>query len=118
LAHIAVAKYDNYLPLYRQAEILAREGVTLETSTMSGWVGGTAAAFQPLIDALAAEVLASDSLHVDDTPMPVLAPGTGKTKIGRLWTYVRDERGSPAAARRRCCSSTRRTARANTRGYI
>jgi hypothetical protein len=57
---------------------------------------------QPLIDALAADVLASDTLHVDDTPVPVLAPGTGKTKTGRLWTYVRDERlfaGSrPAAA--------------------
>ena len=64
----------------------------LETSTLSGWVGATAAALQPLIDALAGEVTASDTLHVDDTPVPVLAPGTGKTKTGRLWTYVRDER--------------------------
>src|SRR5712692_6911408 len=78
--------------LYRQAEIFAREDVNLETSTLSGWVGATAAALQPLIDALAAEVMASDALHVDDTPVPVLAPGTGKTKTGRLWTYVRDER--------------------------
>jgi len=66
--------------------------VTLETSTLSGWVGATAAALQPLIDALASEVMVSDTLHVDDTPVPVLAPGTGKTKTGRLWTYVRDER--------------------------
>jgi hypothetical protein len=80
------------LPLYRQAEIFTREGVDLETSTLSGWVGATAAALQPLIDALAAEVVTSDTLHVDDTPVPVLAPGTGKTKTGRLWTYVRDER--------------------------
>jgi transposase len=92
LAHIVVSKYDDHLPLYRQAEIFAREGVNLETSTLSGWVGATAAALQPLIDALAAEVMASDTLHVDDTPVPVLAPGTGKTKTGRLWTYVRDER--------------------------
>jgi transposase len=92
LAHIVVSKYDDHLPLYRQAEIFAREGVTLETSTLSGWVGATSAALQPLIDALAGEVMASDTLHVDDTPVPVLAPGSGKTKIGRLWTYVRDER--------------------------
>src|SRR3954468_219709 len=92
LAHIVLSKYDDHLPLYRQAEIFARDGVNLETSTLSGWVGATAAALQPLIDALAAAVMASDTLHVDDTPVPVLAPGTGKTKTGRLWTYVRDER--------------------------
>src|SRR5947209_3927818 len=92
LAHIVVSKYDDHLPLYRQAEIFARQGINLETSTLSGWVGATSAALAPLIDALAAEVMASDTLHVDDTPVPVLAPGTGKTKTGRLWTYVRDER--------------------------
>jgi len=80
LAHIVVSKYDDHLPLYRQAEIFARDGVSLETSTLSGWVGATAAALKPLIDALAADVLASDTLHVDDTPVPVLAPRTGKTK--------------------------------------
>jgi hypothetical protein len=92
LAHIVVSKYDDHLPLYRQAEIFARGGVSLETSTLSGWVGATAAALKPLVDALASDVLAGDALHVDDTPVPVLAPGTGKTKTGRLWTYVRDER--------------------------
>src|SRR5690242_3157027 len=92
LAHIVVSKYDDHLPLYRQAEIFARDGVKLETSTLCGWVGATAAALQPLVDALATDVLASGTLHVDDTPVPVLAPGTGKTKTGRLWTYVRDER--------------------------
>jgi transposase len=92
LAHIVVSKYDDHLPLYRQAEIYAREGVALETSTLSGWVGATAVALAPLVDALAAEIMASDTLHVDDTPVPVLAPGTGKTKTGRLWVYVRDER--------------------------
>jgi transposase len=98
LAHIVVSTYDDHLPLYRQAEIFAREGIGLETSTLSGWVGATAAALQPLVDALAAAVMASDTLYVDDTPVPVLAPGAGKTKTGRLWTYVRDER--PYAGKR------------------
>jgi transposase len=66
--------------------------VTPETSTLSGWVGATAAALAPLVDALAAEVMRSGTLHVDDTLIPVLAPGAGKTKTGRLWVYVRDER--------------------------
>ena len=92
IAHLVISKYDDHLPLYRQAEIFAREGVSLETSTLSGWVGATAATLAPLVDALAAEVMSSDTLHVDDTPVPVLAPGSGKTKTGRLWTYVRDER--------------------------
>jgi transposase len=111
LAHIVVSKYDDHLPLYRQAEIFARDGVSLETSTLSGWVGATAAALKPLVDALAADVLASDTLHVDDTPVPVLAPGTGKTKTGRLWTYVRDERpfaGSRPPAALFCYSPDRK----------
>jgi hypothetical protein len=92
LAHIVVSKYDDHLPLYRQAEICAREGVELETSTLSGWVGATTAALAPLTEVLAADVMASETLHGDDTPVPVLAPGSGKTKTGRIWTYVRDER--------------------------
>ena len=92
LAHIIVSKFDDHLPLYRQAEIYARDGVDLETSTLSGWVGATAAALAPLVEALRRDVLESDVLHGDDTLVPVLAPGAGKTKTGRLWTYVRDER--------------------------
>jgi transposase len=92
LAHIIVAKYDDHLPLHRQAEIYARDGVALETSTLSDWVGATAAALKPLTDALAADLLASDTLHADDTPVPVLSPGAGRTRTGRLWGYVRDER--------------------------
>jgi len=92
LAHIVVSKYDDHLPLYRQAEIYAREGVELETSTLSGWVGATASALKPLTESLAAELLASETLHADDTPVPVLARGAGKTRTGRLWVYVRDER--------------------------
>lgn len=84
LAHIIVSKFDDHLPLYRQAEIYARDGVDLETSTLSGWVGATAAALAPLVEALRRDVLESDVLHGDDTPVPVLAPGAGKTKTGRL----------------------------------
>jgi len=92
LAHIIVSKFDDHLPLYRQAEIYTRDGVNLETSTLSGWVGATAAALAPLVEALRHGVMETDVLHGDDTPVPVLAPGAGKTKTGRLWTYVRDER--------------------------
>jgi transposase len=97
-----VAKYADHLPLYRQSEIYAREGIDLERSTLADWVGRSAALLAPLVEALQKDVMASSVLHGDDTPVPVLAPGTGKTKTGRLWTYVRDERPHggerPAAA--------------------
>ena len=102
MPHIVVSKYEDHLPLYRQAEIFACDGVSLETSTLSGWVGATATALKPLVDDLAADVLGSDTLHVDDTPVPVLAPGTGKTKTGRLWTYVRDELPFAGSRPRHC----------------
>ena len=92
LAHVLVAKYADHLPLYRQSGIYAREGVDLERSTLADWVGRATALLDPLIEALRKDVLASDVLHGDDTPVPVLAPGLGKTKTGRLWTYVRDGR--------------------------
>jgi len=92
LAHILVAKYADHLPLYRQSQIYAREGVALERSTLADCVGGAAALLDPLVEALARYVVASRYLHGDDTPVPVLEPGRGKTKTGRLWTYVRDGR--------------------------
>jgi len=92
LAHILVAKYADHLPLYRQSQIYAREGVALERSTLADCVGGATALLDPLVEALARYVLASPYLHGDDIPMPVLEPGRGKTKTGRLWTYVRDGR--------------------------
>ena len=92
LAHVLVSKYSDHLPLYRQAEIYAREGVELERSTLAEWVGGTSRLLAPLVEALRRHVLAGQKLHADDTPVPVLAPGLGKTKTGRLWTYVRDDR--------------------------
>jgi transposase len=99
LAHVLVSKYADHLPLYRQAEIYAREGVELERSTLADWVGATSELLKPLVEALRQYVLAGRKVHADDTPVPVLAPGDGKTKLGRLWTYVRDDRpaGDPAA---------------------
>ncbi len=94
LAHVLVAKYCDHLPLYRQSEIYAREGVDLERSTLAEWVGQCDALLRPLVNALQAHVLSSQYLHADDTPVPVQAPGEGQTKTGRLWTYVRD--GRPA----------------------
>lgn len=92
LAHVIVSKYADHLPLFRQSEIYARQGVELPRSTMAGWVGAASDLLSPLVDAIQKHVLAGRKLHADDTPMPVLAPGNGKTKTGRLWTYVRDER--------------------------
>jgi transposase len=99
LAHVLVSKYADHLPLYRQSEIYAREGVDLERSTLADWVGATSALLDPLVEALRRYVFDGSKLHADDTPVPVLAPGMGKTKTGRLWTYVRDDRpaGSQAA---------------------
>ena len=92
LAHVLMSKYGDHLPLYRQAQIYAREGVDLDRSTLADWVGATSALLAPLLEALAKHVLSGYVVHADDTPVPVLAPGTGKTKTARLWTYVRDER--------------------------
>ena len=80
------------MPLYRRSEIYARHGVELERSTLADWVGGTAQLLEPLVEALRRYAIAAGKLHADDTPVPVLAPGNGKTKTGRLWTYVRDDR--------------------------
>ncbi len=99
LAHVLTSKFADHLPLYRQSEIYAREGVELDRSTLAKWVGEANRLLEPLVEALRRYVMAADKLHGDDTPIPVLAPGNGKTKTGRLWTYVRDDRpaGSTAA---------------------
>jgi transposase len=94
LAHVLVSKYADHVPLYRQSEIYAREGVDLDRSTLAGWVGATSELLAPLVDAVRGHVMSATKLHADDTPVPVLAPGNGKTKTGRLWTYVRNDRPS------------------------
>lgn len=92
LAHVLVSKFVDHLPLYRQSEIYAREGVSLERSTLADWVGQSSQLLRPLINALERHVMNGHKVHADDTPIGVLAPGNGKTKTARLWTYVRDDR--------------------------
>lgn len=92
LAHVLVSKYCDHLPLYRQSGIYARDGVELDRATLADWVGKMAALLRPLVGAVERHVLIAERLHADDTPVPVLAPGSGKAKTGRLWVYLRDER--------------------------
>jgi transposase len=92
LAHIIVQKYCNHLPFYRQSEIYAREDIDLSRSTMASWAGQCAALLMPLIEEIRKSIFASSHIHGDDTTIKVLAPGSGKTNTGRLWTYVRDGR--------------------------
>jgi transposase len=94
LAHVLVAKFADHIPLYRQSVIYAREGVELERALLANWVGAASALLRPLVDVIRRHVLAGRKLHADDTPIPVLAPGNGKTKTARLWTYVRDDSAS------------------------
>jgi transposase len=101
LAHVLVGKYADSLPLYRQCQIYAREGVMLERSTLTDWVGQAARLLTPLAQAIGRHVLRADKIHGDDTPIRVLGGKGSKAKTGRLWVYVRDDRphrGSNAIA--------------------
>jgi transposase len=121
LAHVLVSKYCDHLPLYRQSEIYAREGLELDRSTLGDWVGQAAWLLDPVVAAIRRHVFAAEKIHGDDTTVPVLAPGLGRTATGRLWArlaqgsarrsrvewqgegYVRDDRlfcgsAAPAAA--------------------
>ncbi len=90
LAMVLYGKFGDHLPLNRQSEGFAREGIDLDVSTLADWVGASASALSPLVELIRAHVLAAERLHGDDTTVPVLAKG--KTVTGRLWTYVRDDR--------------------------
>lgn len=101
LAEVVFAKFGLHLPLHRQSGCFAREGVELDVSTLADWVGAVSVALKPLVETIADHARAGPRVHVDDTPVPVLAKG--KTKTGRLWTMVRDDRpfggaDPPAAA--------------------
>src|SRR4051812_12965567 len=101
LAHVLVAKYADFLPLYRQAGIFARQGIELDRSTLCDWVGRACWWLEPLWCLLHRHVLGSTRIFADDTPLPVLDPGRGRTKTGRLWGYAVDDRpwnGSTAPA--------------------
>jgi transposase len=92
VAHVLTAKYADHLPLYRQAQIYARQGVRLDRSTLADWTGRAAWWLTPLRDHLLAELRGSGRLFADETTAPVLDPGRGRTKTGQLWAYVRDDR--------------------------
>jgi transposase len=92
ISHVIVSKYMDHMPIYRQCQQAAREGVELSESTVGDVVGGAHQLLRPLMDALRRYVFCATKLHADDTPIDVLAPGNGKTKQGRLWVYTRDDR--------------------------
>lgn len=92
LAHVLVNKYADHLPLYRQSQIYAREGIDLDRSTMADWVGRSTALLDPLANEIGRIVRRGGALFADDTPVKMQAPGQKKTKTARVWTYVRDER--------------------------
>jgi transposase len=89
LAQVLFGKYGAHLPLNRQSEIYAKEGIDLDVSTLADWVGASAASLMPLVEAIASHVVAAERIHADDTTVPVLAKG--KTRTGRVWVYVRDD---------------------------
>jgi transposase len=92
IAHVVVSKFADAQPLYRQVQILARQGVTLDRSTLANWVGRACWWLQPLYDLLVGTVLSSPKVFADDTTLPVLEPGRGRTRTGRLWCYAVDDR--------------------------
>jgi transposase len=92
VAQVVVSKHADHLPLYRQGQILARQGVEIERSTLAHWVGAAAAELQPLHDHLLGQLKASPKLFCDETRCPVLDPGRGKTKTGFMWSIARDDR--------------------------
>ena len=93
LAHVVANKYCLHQPLYRQSQVYGFAGVSLERSVLAQWVRATDEFVNPLVQAVCRYVLGGGHVHADDTPLPVLDPGRGRTRTGYLWTYVRDERG-------------------------
>ena len=92
VAHVLAAKYEWHLPLYRQAQMMATQGIALDRSTLAFWVGYAGAELAPVYDRLEAHLLSSSNISVDETPAPVLDPGRGRTKTGYFWAIARDDR--------------------------
>ena len=92
VAHVVVGKYADHLPLYRQAQIYARQGIRLDRSTLADWVGRAAFLLRPVHERLLETLKRSGKLFADETTAPVLDPGRGRTKTGQLWAYARDDR--------------------------
>jgi transposase len=98
VAHVVVAKYADHCPLYRQAQILARQGITIDRATLAFWTGYAAAEIKPLWRLMREELLGSTKLFADETTAPVLDPGRGRTKKGYFWALARDDRPWQGAA--------------------
>ncbi|MBB3452800.1 transposase [Rhizobium sp. BK313] len=98
IAHVLVSKYADHLPLYRQAQIMSRQGIDLDRSTLADWVGRAAFELRPVFDALIAELKRSTKLFMDETRAPVLDPGSRKTRTGYFWALARDDRPWAGAA--------------------
>jgi transposase len=103
IAHVVVSKFADSLPLYRQVQMLERQGIRLDRSTLANWVGRACWWLTPLYELMLGTVLAAPKMFADDTTLPVLDPGRGRTKTGRLWCYAVDDRpwrgpGHPMAA--------------------
>jgi transposase len=103
IAQVLIGKYGDHLPLYRQSQIFARQGIELDRSTLCNWVGRACWWLAPLHELMLSTVLSSPKVFADDTTLPVLDPGNGRTKTGRLWCYAVDNRlwqgpGHPVAA--------------------
>ena len=92
IAHVLVSRHCDHLPLYRQSRIFARHGLEIGRSTLSGWIGAACWWLEALHERLVAHVMAGDRVFADDTPLPVLDPGRGRTGTGRLWADTRDDR--------------------------
>ena len=92
VAHVVIAKYADHLPLYRQAQIYARQGIKLDRSTLADWTGRAAFLLRPVHEHLLQTLRRSPKLFADETTAPVLDPGRGRTKTGQLWAYARDDR--------------------------
>ncbi len=92
VAHVLVARYADHLPLYRQAQVMSRQGVELDRSTLAFWVGYAAAEVAPVVARLREALLASARLFADETRVPVLDPGRGRTRTGYFWAIARDDR--------------------------
>jgi transposase len=111
IAHVAVSKYCDGMPLFRQSVILARDGVEIDRVTLADWIGRAAWWLAPIARSIGAYVMAQPVLHTDDTPIRVLAPGTGKTRLARFWVYAVDQRphaGCDPPAAFYCYSADRR----------
>jgi hypothetical protein len=97
IGHVIVSKFDHHLPLYRQAEMMAAQGIDIDRSTLAGWTGQGAALLDPIVTRIRETVLSSSKPHTDDMPVPMLDPGAGKTKTARLWVHAIDDRAHGGA---------------------